>query len=29
MSGFDLIGGILSLLLGFYLLYAMLRAEEF
>jgi len=29
MSGFDLIGGILSLLVGIYLLYAMLRAEEF
>ena len=29
MSGFDLVGGLLSLLVGIYLLYAMLRAEEF
>lgn len=29
MSTFDLIGGLLSLLVGAYLLIALLRAEEF
>ena len=29
MNVFDLIGGLLSLLVGLYLLVALLRAEEF